>query len=99
MKSFLGVGEVKVINPTGDGVPMFDDVVWFLSQGPISGDWDTTYGHERYGARLGVNDGFVLDPWTERMIRTDIFAAMKEYLLKVLNPRCGFLITNTSKVV
>ena len=99
MKEFLGVGDVQVINPTGDGIPLFGDEVWILTQGPISGDWDTSYGHERYGARLGVNDGFVLDPWTERMIRTDIFAAMKEYILEILNPRAGFLITNTSKVV
>ncbi len=100
LAQYLGVGEVHIINPTGSGGrSLFDDVCWFLVRTPDLEDFDDSYGAERFAARFAANDGVVLEPWQERMIRATLYPTMKEYDLRVLNTGAAFLITNTSSVV
>lgn len=97
LAQYVGVGQVRVINPTGpDGLPMFGDVAWLVCQGPNTQEWDDSYGTQRFGARFAPNDGLILEPWAERMIRVTVYAALKEYRLTVLNPEAGYLFTNCS---
>ena len=79
------------INPTGKaGRPMFDDVAWFFAHPLDLEDYDDSYGAERFAARFAANDGVVLESWTERMIRSTLYPAMKEYALEVLNPGAAY---------
>ena len=97
LAQYLNVGQVHIINPTGKaGRPMFDDVAWFFARPFDLEDYDDSYGAERFAARFAANDGVVLESWTERMIRSTLYPAMKEYALEILNPGAAYLYTNTS---
>lgn len=100
LAQFLGVREVIVINPTGPGGrPLFGDLAWFLVRDPSLEEYGDDYGSERFAARFGVNDGVVLESFSEHMIRSTLFPVIKEYVLQVLNPGAAYLITNTSSSV
>lgn len=97
LAQFLGIGEVRIINPTGEaGNALFDDVAWLIVRDSSGADFEADYGSEKFAARFALNDGIAMESWTEEMIRAQLYPTLKEYKLDVLNPNAGYLITNTS---
>lgn len=100
IRDYVGAGSLDVINPTGAaGGSLLGDRTWVFTQGPNASDYDTTFGATRWSGLWTPNAGFAVEPWVERLIRTNMSAWMRQYVLDVFNPSAAILFSNCSAAV